>query len=286
MASPRAAARVLSSRPARPYSRWLPRRAGVAALHNVEQAAPRDGSEKRFDRIRGIIAASVWLDAEVEDARDGGSLRSRILRRVGCDPMRLRDQVVQVEPELLPAFRLPNRLQQRGRASRVVRDPRWLPFAHLDTGRREFDQRLEQVGRRAPPPVRMPERLPDLVRFPVIPGIEKRHTSEVLGRARPIAVHNGLCWQRSLARPMPLWRVDRMRPGAARNEAIGRQWFVGRHRCLHPPEYAKPRGDDGNLRVSRSLPNQTRALGESSIWISKSCLPATSKEDYLHKTIS
>ena len=102
--------------------------------------------------------------------------------------------------------------------------PQWLPFADLDPRRREFDECLEQVGRRPSAPVGMPEPLPDLVRLPVIALVEQRDPAQIGVRAAPIIPDDRRTFGLAESGRMACGIADRVRPGASRDVRI--RWPV------------------------------------------------------------
>jgi predicted RNase H-like HicB family nuclease len=119
------------------------------------------------------VETLAWFpDPERKDARDRRMARSRIGRWILRDCAGPLDPLVEIQTEHMYAALLSGHGEAGRSAAGMGSHPVLPPFADLDPRRGQLDQSPEYVGRRPSAALRMPEPFPDLVRFPIISGVE------------------------------------------------------------------------------------------------------------------
>jgi len=169
------------------------------------------------------VGAGAWdstRDAKSKYAGHRRIERAAIARGIRRNVDGLCGQVGQIQPQAAGITALNRRCQKVRGSPRVRSNTVFLPFANLDTCGGKLDQRPEQIGRRAPAAARMPELFPDLVRFPIIAGIEQIDAALEPTR-EPIARAGRWCRDsRAATEQTGRWRTGRMWPGSARHIRI------------------------------------------------------------------
>lgn len=178
----------------------------------TEVVSRRDGRPKVPNRPR--------FDAEGEDASDPGFARAGIRRGIGGDLLGDSFNLAEVETELVPSSLDLSRPEECGRASSVSRDAPWLPFSDLDPRGSELDQAAKDVRRRPFPAMRMPERFPRFVGFPIITGVEQGDSAKVRDRVVPCLGRDGWLRLMTAASGVTQRRTRRMWPRSFRDVRI------------------------------------------------------------------
>ena len=115
------------------------------------------------------------------DRSAGGA---RIARRSVGDFLGAPRPLLEIEPEPLRAGLLSHGAKQLGCAASVDAYAVLMTFTDLDPSRGQLDEPFHHVGLRTMAAIRMPELFPDLVRFPIISGVEKLRPTEEPGPDR------------------------------------------------------------------------------------------------------